>query len=88
MSSPIAGLGLRLGGRAISNGLPTGGALALVASRSDIKATAKQLKRVGEGNVPLAIAQHQPLGVIVRHGALLGQAGFAETYPPNLECNG
>ena len=60
MPLPIAGLGLRLGGRPVSSALPTSGDGPRgfkINVETDIKAVAKQLKRVGERNVPLAIAQ-------------------------------
>ena len=59
MPLPLAGLGLRLGLSAASSALPSAGGPRgfKINVETDIKAAAKQLKRVGELNVPLVLAQ-------------------------------
>ena len=59
MALPIAGLGLRIGAKAASAVVPSGGGPRgfRINVETDIKKAAKMLKRVGERNLPLAIAQ-------------------------------
>ena len=59
MPFPLAGLGLRLGASAASSALPSasGPRGFHINVETDIRAAVKQLKRVGERNVPLAVAQ-------------------------------
>ena len=59
MALPIAGLGLRLGGKAASSLIPSGGGPRgfNINVETDIREAQRMLKRGGERNVPLAIAQ-------------------------------
>lgn len=59
MPLPIAGLGLRAGVSAVSAAVPSGAGPRgfSINVETDVKAAIKQLKRVGERNLPLAIAQ-------------------------------
>jgi len=59
MPLPLAGLGLRLGAKAVSSALPSpaGPRGFNINVQTDIREAQRMLKRVGERNIPLAIAQ-------------------------------
>jgi hypothetical protein len=59
MPLPFAGLGVRLASSAISSALPSSGGPRgfKISCETDIRAAQRMLKRVGERNIPMALAQ-------------------------------